>query len=85
MYQIGYYKQSGEEIIWKDSSNKRLSQLRNEADEWVKQFEDSEPWSMVLIAKEGAETVTLLRYLDDTEWIVSGKGSATGEKHCMVY
>jgi hypothetical protein len=73
-YQIGYYRQANDEIIWKQSRHTRLRDLQSEADEWVTQFEDSHPWSMVVIAKNDADTVTRLRYLDEDKWIVSGKG-----------
>lgn len=83
-YQIGYYKQSGNEIIWKKSVHIRLRDLQNEANQWVTQFEDCHPWSMVVIAKNDSDIVTLLRYLDEDEWIVSGKGISADLKHRMV-
>lgn len=55
------------------------------ADEWVETaFDDTLPLSMVVVALEDAETVTALRYLDEQEWILSGKGIGVGLKHKMA-
>lgn len=40
--------------------------------------------SMVVVAQETSETVTALRYLDEDEWILSGKGIVAGLKHKMT-
>lgn len=84
-WQAGYYHQNGEEILWKSLDAKTLRNAMRLADEWVNtSFDDSLPMSMVVVAHETSETVTALRYLDEDEWILSGKGIVAGLKHRMA-
>lgn len=84
-WQAGYYHQNGEEIMWKPLNAKSLRSAMQLADEWVNTtINDSLPMSMVVVAQETSETVTALRYLDEDEWILSGKGIVAGLKHRMA-
>lgn len=84
-WQAGYYHQNGQEIFWKSLPAKSLHHAMRLADEWVEVgFNDSLPMSMVVVAHETSEHVTALRYLDEDEWILSGKGIVAGLKHRMV-
>lgn len=81
-WQAGYYRQTGEEIVWKDVNAKSLRAAMELADEWVHAtVNDSLPFSMVCVAKETSQHVTALRYLDENEWVLSGRGISAGLKH----
>ena len=83
-WQAGYYHQSGEEIVWRSLDAKSLRNAMRLADKWVETaVNDRLPMSMILVAQETSEHVTALRYLDETEWILSGKGIVAGLKHKM--
>ena len=84
-WQAGYYHQSGDEIVWKSVEANSLRTAMQLADQWVNiAFDDADPLSMVVVALKDAETVTALRYLDEQEWILSGKGIGVGLKHKMA-
>lgn len=84
-WQVGYYRESGNEIVWKSVQANSLRTAMKLADEWVETaFDDALPLSMVVVALENAEHVTALRYLDEHEWILSGKAIGIGLKHRMV-
>lgn len=84
-WQAGYYHQDSGEMLWKSLNAKSLKSAMQLADEWVNTtIDDSLPMSMVVVAQETSETVTALRYLDEDEWILSGKGIGAGLKHRMT-
>ena len=84
-WQAGYYHQNGQEIVWKSLDAKSLRNAMRSADEWVKTtFGDCLPMSMVVVAQETSAYVSALRYLDEIDWVLSGKGITTGLKHKMA-
>lgn len=84
-WQAGYYAQSGTEIVWKDLDARNRQSAMRQADDWIAEFtKDNHPWSMVVIALESAKNITALRYLDETEWVLSGKGRTVQLQHKLV-
>jgi hypothetical protein len=84
-WQAGYYHQNGQEIVWKSFDARSLRNAMRLADQWVETtFNDTLPMSMIVVAQETSDTVTALRYLDDHEWVLSGKGIVAGLKHKMA-